>query len=608
MKMRKFAVLSILLSVLLHLLLFRAMSGIALDRAGLRLPSERETPDDIYDQAVTFHLDPPPPESEPDQMEEEQKAPELDDGSALQKAPELEAPFQEIKFATETEQVADLLKEADFTDAPVTVYDITGVQGALVQAPQLEAPSAEALLEPPTAPRPEILEIKASDLPPERLNIEGRMTTPELHRSAVAPDVMLPSLAQDGPLNASGAALSAGLELRGRRPGFGAPDADMPGLELPDVTLPAPGGGPDGSAPKPGDELAGRGLTPADAVLPLDDYVQVKVTVQMENGRRGGCFQVEILPGRNSDALPDIPKDLLFIIDRSDSISPSKFAAFRQSVIEVLAAVNPADRFNVISFADKPARVFRDFAAGTPANIAAATGAIQKLAHGGMTDVFGGLAPFVKGGNGNRARPLNIFMLTDGQSTVNIHQPNVFLREIGSMNPGNVSIFPFSADKKANRQLLDFLGYLNRGDKCHVENVEQIPQGMADFFARHANIIVMDVTCTATAGGKEVFPKSLSHLYRSEPLRLFGRFDDPTQELVLAITGRDAEGRTRDLVFRRRLDQCPRGDEFVIRRWASQKILYLLARCNSTDNQAEINALRHQINQLTSQYGVYAAY
>ncbi len=242
MKMRKFAVLSILLSVLLHLALFKAMSGIALDNTGLHSRAERNRPEEIYDQPVNFHLEePPPPESEPDQKEEELKAPELDEAAATLKAPEPEAPLQEIKFATETEQVSELLKEADFTDAPVTVYDITGVQGALVQAPQLEAPSAEALLEPPTAPRPEILEIKASDLPADRLNIEGRMTTPELHRSAVADDIMLPSLAQDGPLNTAGAALSAGLELRGRRPGFGAPDADMPGLELPNVTLPDTG-------------------------------------------------------------------------------------------------------------------------------------------------------------------------------------------------------------------------------------------------------------------------------------------------------------------------------------------------------------------------------
>ena len=607
MKMRRFAVLSVLLSVLLHLALFRAMSGIALDANGLHRQAAERPPEDIYDIPVTFHLEEPPKE-EPPPQEEKMKAPELDDDAAsVPKAPEAEE-IQEIKFASETEQVADLLKEADFTDAPVTVYDITGVQGALVQAPKLEAPSAEALLEPPTAPRPEILEIKAKDLPPDRLEIEGRMSTPELHRSAVADDIMLPSLAQDGPMNASAAALTAGLELRGRRPGFGAPDADMPGLELPNVVLPDGTGGTGGAAPKPGDELAGRGPAPKDAPLPLDDFVQIRVTVQMEPGSRGGCFQVEILPARNSDALPDIPKDILFIIDRSSSISPSKFTAFRQSVIEVLSALTPADRFNVISFADKPARIFREFVPGTPANLAAAAGEIRKLAHGGMTDVFGGLAPFVRTGNGNRARPLNIFMLTDGQSTINIHQPNVFLREIGSMNPGNVSIFPFSADKKANRQLLDFLGYLNRGDKCHVESVDQIPQGMADFFARHASIIVMDVTCTAAAGGKEVFPKSLSHLYRSEPLRLFGRFDDPTQELVLAITGRDAEGKLRDLVFRRRLDQCPRGDDYVVQRWASQKILYLLARCNSSDNQAEINALRRQIDQLTRQYGVYAAY
>ena len=47
MKMRKFAVLSILLSVLLHLALFKVMSGIALDNTGMHLQAERNKPEEI---------------------------------------------------------------------------------------------------------------------------------------------------------------------------------------------------------------------------------------------------------------------------------------------------------------------------------------------------------------------------------------------------------------------------------------------------------------------------------------------------------------------------------------------------------------------------------
>ena len=207
-------------------------------------------------------------------------------------------------------------------------------------------------------------------------------------------------------------------------------------------------------------------------------------------------------------------------------------------------------------------------------------------------------------------RPLNIFLLTDGQSTVNIYEPSQFLRQISGINPGNVSIFPFSAERKANRMLLDFLGYLNRGEKCHVETTEEIRDAMVRFYSQHSSLIITALRCAATSGAdvNEIFPRSLPNLYRNQTLRLFGRYRSLDDSLTLSLTGRDAQGRPRDLVFQRPLAQCPQGQSSLPAQWAAQKILFLLSRMNLSENPAEQESLRERIEALKKQCGILSPY
>jgi len=462
----------------------------------------------------------------------------------------------------------------------------------------------------PTSPRPEILEIPVEQLVPERRDLPGRMMRAKLNRVAVPSAALLPSFAAEGDLTPISTYNTVSkVSLKAGRPQFDSPSMDLKELEMPDdltqVAAPPKEATVQSAIPDIRTVKENRTNT-----FPLDKLVRIAVTIQRDPSGTGGCYQVDITPAEGSDAMGEISKDVLFILDRSNSITPAKYSHFKRAVQEALPALSPHDRFNVISFNDKTHPVFKDFAEATSGNIDIAVNQVGKLAHGGRTDVFKGLAPFVKLGQGSQGRPLNIFILTDGRSTVNIYKPNIFLRQIVEMNPGNVSVFPFSAGENTNRQLLDFLGYLNRGDKFHVKELSQVRDAMVRFFARYNYMIVNDLTCDAVSGANanEVFPKSLANLYRGQALRLLGRFDDSNRELVLRLTGRDANGRLCDLVFRRRLLECPAGDAHLRQRWAAQKVLYLLARRNSSDNPAEIANLNRLIGQISRAYNIYSGY
>ncbi len=621
MKYSRLVIISIILSVGLHLLFFGIAANIHISSGFAGDSVARQQHIDSIDDFLPIRLTQPIEQPNNEQPGANNSNGAMDAPTIAPPAPPLAdngqsatpvLPPVPVIPGQESQAIAKLLEQAQLYEEPVTVYEIAGVNGA--QAPVFSETALQETIATVTAPRPELLEIKASELPQSRIELPGRMEAPALVRAPVPESIQLPSLAQEGPLLGSySPAATKSLELRAGRVKFGGlPSADL----VPPMPAGTGGPGSGGGAGLPtlshnGDISDRLGVqSPAGAPKPLDEFVEVSVVIRRDQTGNGGCFQVDIKPTSKSDVLADIPKDVLFIIDRSESISISKYKQFKLTIQEALTGLSRQDRFNIVSFTDEAQPIFKNFVAATPLAIQRASEAVNRLPHGGRTDVFGGLAPFVRQSNSNRLRPLNIFLLTDGQSTVNIYRPNEFLRQIVSMNPGNVSIFPCSSGDKSNRQLLDFLGYLSRGGKCHTDKLEQLRPQVVSFIARHSSLIAMDLRCQVIGGApsRELFPKALPHLYRNVPLRLFGRFQDITSELVLSITAIDAQGKPRDLVFRRRLLDCPTGDDFLHQRWAGQKILHLLSRKNSSSNNAEILQLNHQIDLLSRQYGIYGKY
>ncbi|MBQ4480516.1 MAG: VWA domain-containing protein [Victivallales bacterium] len=612
MKTRTFAILSLALSLVLHLLLFRLPMHLlganqilnpqdsdALSDAPIPLTIAPQTIlDDLAQIEEVMQTGKTPPEQSPEFL-----LPNLPPEQNIAPLPDIFTPDDMRR------RMADALQET-LHEQPVSLYEMAGINET---PPPIPAPLANAPDIPiPTAPAPEIIAVKVDAVP---VNADPmRPFFADIPREFVANDVKLPSLAKPGELDLTGGQLpdirrfssqvtapSIGL------PGIGEGDFDIP--ELPEPPLPEITSMP---TPVPVPQVSVKPDKQHPVAQPLDEFVNVRVTVYPDPTGKSGFFQVDISPRRNSDAMDEIPKDVLFIVDRSGSISLPKFEQFRQAIKELLPALNPQDRFNVISFNDKPYKFFENFLPATPKNLQNASEMVGRLPYGGKTDVFGGLAPFVKQSNGDLSRPLNIFLLTDGKSTVNIFRDNDFLHEIIGQNPGNVSIFPFSAgdNAKTNHSLLAFLGYLNHGELRHVDTLEQIRGGMAAFFQSYSNIIVADLQCRVLQGADplEIYPRRLPHLYRNQTLTIFGRYADRNATLSLRITGRDATLTTRSLIFERKLANCIQGDEMLPERWAGQKLLYLLALRNSSNNPSEIARLEEAITELRKQHRTYSLY
>jgi Ca-activated chloride channel family protein len=339
----------------------------------------------------------------------------------------------------------------------------------------------------------------------------------------------------------------------------------------------------------------------------LEGLVTIRIVVHEPPG--DNFFRIDILPNPKSERLRTVAKDMLFLVDCSASISQPKLSQFKQGVGTALRHLPPGDGFNVVSFRSKPLPLFETCQPVNAETVAAALRFLDRQERGGLTDVYNSLSPFVRAGAdaaGGAYRPLNVFLLSDGRSTVRNRVDNdTFIREVVGLRQNHVSLYSFSAGSDANLFLMDLLAYCNRGGSIHVESLSRFAPQLAEFIRTHAEMIVADLRYRATGElARDIFPKQLPHLYRGETLSIYGRYPDTVDSLGLQIIGRDADGQEQELVFRCNLRAAPKGGPRLAVDWAAQKVYYLLAE-RALRPRPEIS---DEIRRLAEQYKLYVPY
>lgn len=585
MKITRYILASVILSLVLHLLLLMCFA-----RMRFRSPLASAETHKERDLISIHLLSPLSPQQETAQTETQTPdAASRKSDEALREELQAEGTLAEKKLQ-------EVLERENITvQLPAPKIQFAGLEGSTVQTdlPKQMAP------EPAQAPRPKIIQIEAPELPPA--SREERVVIPQVERIDV-PDVHLPSLLPHGKeISGTGGSFNVGMRLT--PPSFQPPDVipedkpfgeggALPPMELPPVDL------------QPDD----AGIS-TQQPLPFDQFVNVNVVVQEDRTRGGGYFMVTIQANERSENVAEIALDTLFIIDHSTSISSAKLQEFKDATINALEYLNPRDRFNIVTFNNEAKSLATSFAPATRKNLDVARTFISRIVREGTTDVFGGIHPFVKASNGTPGRPLNIYLLTDGISTVNIYKKEDFLQKIVGINPGNVSIHTFSAGKEANRELLDYLAMLNHGYSEHAPAVKDIHSQLTRFIASLGHLLISDMSYIAPASlAREIYPKQLPHLYRNAPLRLFGKYSPADKELVLTIRGRDAEGKQRDLVFSCAFTDCEKTQEELGRLWAARKIFQLLTdKVLATDPAVKQN-YDAEIKRLKTSFSIAVPY
>jgi Ca-activated chloride channel family protein len=327
-------------------------------------------------------------------------------------------------------------------------------------------------------------------------------------------------------------------------------------------------------------------------------------------GRRENQDHFLFLFAPEAEAVQDeaLPKDIVFVIDRSGSMAGEKIEQARNALQFILGQLNPSDRFSMIGFDDHLTSLSPTLQPVDKQSLAEARQFVTGLTAAGDTDLEAALQAGLVILAESEARPeatrLVIF-LTDGLPTAGITDDGLIANLVSRTNTQlEARLHVFGVGYDVNTHLLDRLAKDNGGSVTYVQPGENLELVLTGFYDRIARPVLTDLTVTFEGMVvSEVQPQPLPDLFQGSSLLLTGRYQATDSPVTVRIKGRAGE---QERSYSYSFDLAQSGDyDFVPRLWATRQLGQLLDQVRVEGQSA---ALVEEIRSLGLGYGLVTPY
>jgi len=245
-------------------------------------------------------------------------------------------------------------------------------------------------------------------------------------------------------------------------------------------------------------------------------------------GNQKGCFVTIINPP--SAAISPMPKDIIFLFDRSGSMSGDPWTKGARAIETALTKLNPIDRFGIVCFDDQQeyfssdgglARNGKGLFPANSSNIYQAKQWIQQHQARGLTDIKTPLdwaVQLLNSSNQERNRMQFIVLVTDG-AVSNEHEI-VFSMEKQSQD---IRVLTFGIGRYCNWYFLKMLALKTRGWSSGAVVAQDIDERM-NRLIDSANVpILRDVQLDiSNINYAELYPPRIPDLFAGRPIVIAG--------------------------------------------------------------------------------------
>lgn len=334
----------------------------------------------------------------------------------------------------------------------------------------------------------------------------------------------------------------------------------------------------------------------------IDKYLDIGLTVYEDpSGENYFKLSISVKKGINFRV---IPKEVIFLIDSSKSITAEKLDYFKTAVLSALRGLNSGDKVNVVAFREGTT-LFREESAEAGGKALQEMGLfVKNLQSVGQTDVNNALLEITK--RPVTFNPSYIIMLSDGRPTVGEMDPKKIIREITRQNGLKRPIFCYGGGFRVNKYLLEFISYQNRAWSDFAVTSSEIVRDFHSFFAEIKDPILINVRYRMSRmDAGDVYPKELPDFYLSKPFVLYGRFSKGDDIFSTQILG-EIEGSVKELIFSMSLANAQKGGSDIAREWAFRKVYHLISRI--TMGSGDRQSMLDEIAALSKKYGIVTPY
>ncbi|WP_444926707.1 marine proteobacterial sortase target protein [Microbulbifer sp. TRSA002] len=344
---------------------------------------------------------------------------------------------------------------------------------------------------------------------------------------------------------------------------------------------------------------------PRASAMPRAALFSEKITAQEgEEEQAGAYLQVMLLPPSDGTSAQRLPREVIYVIDTSGSMSGNSIRQAKESLTLALSRLHSNDRFNVIEF-NSTTRVFfpRPIAASAE-NIRRARQEIENLNAEGGTE----MAPALRMAFGQQMQDdtstvQQVVFITDGAVG---NERALF--ELISQSLHNARLFTVGIGSAPNSHFMRKAAQFGRGTFVTIGDISEVRERMQALFAKLENPMATDLQLSWPQGVVvDAYPKRIPDLYNGEPMQLVAKVQGDFLQGDIQLRGRMAGKQfVRKLALKVESGSETSGIGSV---WARSKIDSLRDRQLQSGEQSDAGlALREQILQIALRHQLASPY
>ncbi len=265
--------------------------------------------------------------------------------------------------------------------------------------------------------------------------------------------------------------------------------------------------------------LAGEHIPDHDFILrytPAASQAALAAWVSADKG--GDTFLASVLPPSMEEAPLPGPRQFVFVLDRSGSMTGEPIAQARNALRACLRSLNPDDTFLILLFDDRLEWYRSEPTPVTQAEVDRADSFLERVEGRGGTEIVHAIETALDLSPDEKRTRFVVF-LTDGAVSAESRAIEQVRRKLNSAR-----LFTFGIGPSVNRALLSSLAHAGRGAAEFLQSNEDIEGAIIRFQDRVSFPALTDLSLEWQGGQAwDVYPSRLPDLYIGQPLEICGR-------------------------------------------------------------------------------------
>ncbi len=280
------------------------------------------------------------------------------------------------------------------------------------------------------------------------------------------------------------------------------------------------------------------------AVIPNKDFIlkydvvgrTIESALLTHRAQRGGFFTVILQPPERVTVEDVTPKELVFVLDTSGSMSGFPIEKAKETMKLALNGLYPRDTFNLITFSGDTRILFPEPVRATSENLWRAQQFLESRSGSGGTEMMKAIRAALDPSDAQGHIRIVCFM-TDGY----VGNDMEIIAEV-QRHP-NARVFAFGIGSSVNRFLLSKMAEYGRGEVEFVALSDDGSAAAKRFHNRVRNPLLTDISVEwGNLPVTDVYPKRIPDMFSAKPVILYGKYSGPGRGAIRLrgkMSGRD---------------------------------------------------------------------